>query len=298
VRYADGDAMRMALEQRLRNEAAATGVALMRLRKRVAFERFLARLSVSPAGWVLKGAFALELRLGLRTRMTKDIDLARDDEEAAVTRDLAAAAALDLGDFFSFRVHRTPALERAVDFRAVRYSVLGELAGRLFEQFPLDVGLVEAPALAPELIELEGTLGFADIDLPPLAVIAIEQHIAEKVHAYTASYGDDEQRSTRVKDLVDLVLIARHASPRAQRLRLALRSTFEQRARQPLPTQLPPPPKDWATPYARQAHELDLPSDLHVAHAEAAGLLEPTLASDAEGVWDAAARRWRAPPGP
>jgi Nucleotidyl transferase AbiEii toxin, Type IV TA system len=75
--YADADAMRMALEQRLRNEAAANGVALLRLRKRVVFERFLARLAVSPAEWVLKGAFALELRLGLQTRMTKDIDLAR-----------------------------------------------------------------------------------------------------------------------------------------------------------------------------------------------------------------------------
>jgi hypothetical protein len=111
MRYADADAMRVALEQRLRNEVDATGVALMRLRKRLAFERFLARLAATPAGWVLKGAFALELRLGLQTRMTKDIDLARDDDDATVTRDLATAAALDLGDFFGFRVRRTPALE-------------------------------------------------------------------------------------------------------------------------------------------------------------------------------------------
>lgn len=160
MRYVDADAMRMALEQRLRNEAEARGVALQRLRKRVAFERFLARLARSPAEWVLKGAFALELRLGLQTRMTKDIDLARDDDEAAVTRDLVAAAAPDVDDFFAFRVRRTPALERALGFRVVRYSVISELAGRRFEQFPLDVGLVEAPALLPALlpdvIETEG----------------------------------------------------------------------------------------------------------------------------------------------
>lgn len=156
MRYADADAMRMALEQRLRNEAEVRGVALIRLRKRVAFERFLARLAVAPAGWVLKGAFALELRLGLQTRMTKDIDLARDDDEAAVTRDLVAAAALDVDDFFTFRVRRTPALKRAVGFRAVRYSVVSELAGRRFEQFPLDVGVAEAPALSPDVIEIAG----------------------------------------------------------------------------------------------------------------------------------------------
>src|SRR5262249_13318608 len=159
----DGDALRTALEQRLRNEASASGVALIRLRKRVAFERFLARLAASPASWVLKGALALEIRLGLGARMTKDIDLARDDDEAAVTRDLVTAAAFDLGDFFSFRVHRTPAFERTVDFSAVRYSVIGELAGRRFEQFPLDVGLVEAPALGPETIRLASALSFAGI---------------------------------------------------------------------------------------------------------------------------------------
>jgi hypothetical protein len=85
VKYQTAEAFRTALEQRLKNEAEESGVALMRLRKRVAFERFLARLAASESGgWVLKGAFALELRLGIRTRTTKDIDLARvDDEEAA-----------------------------------------------------------------------------------------------------------------------------------------------------------------------------------------------------------------------
>jgi hypothetical protein len=44
MRDADADAMRMALEQRLRNEAETRGVALLRLRKRVAFRA----LSRSP----------------------------------------------------------------------------------------------------------------------------------------------------------------------------------------------------------------------------------------------------------
>jgi hypothetical protein len=55
VRYETANAFRTALEQRLKNEAQATGVALLRLRKRVAFERFLARLATSESsGWVLK----------------------------------------------------------------------------------------------------------------------------------------------------------------------------------------------------------------------------------------------------
>jgi hypothetical protein len=82
VKYDTAEAFRAALDQRIRNEATTTGLPVMRLRKRVAFERFLARLAVAePGSWVLKGAFALELRLGVRTRMTKDIDLAGADNE-------------------------------------------------------------------------------------------------------------------------------------------------------------------------------------------------------------------------
>lgn len=52
MKYKTPGAFRTALEQRLKNEAETSDVALMRLRKRVAFERFLARLAVAT---VLKG---------------------------------------------------------------------------------------------------------------------------------------------------------------------------------------------------------------------------------------------------
>ncbi|HEY2142262.1 MAG TPA: nucleotidyl transferase AbiEii/AbiGii toxin family protein [Solirubrobacteraceae bacterium] len=73
-------------------------------------------------------------------------------------------------------------------------------------------------------------------------MIALEQHIAEKIHAYTGTYGTAERESTRSKDLIDLVLISVLARPDAERLKQALNSTFHSRDRQPLPTSLPPPP--------------------------------------------------------
>jgi hypothetical protein len=55
MRYRTSEAFRTALEQRLKNEAESGDVALMRLRKHVAFERFLARLAAAEAGgWVLR----------------------------------------------------------------------------------------------------------------------------------------------------------------------------------------------------------------------------------------------------
>lgn len=70
MKYATPGAFRAALETRLKNEQT-DGVGVSRLRKRVVFERLLARLqAVAPDSWYLKGGFALELRLGGQARST------------------------------------------------------------------------------------------------------------------------------------------------------------------------------------------------------------------------------------
>jgi Mn-dependent DtxR family transcriptional regulator len=61
--------------------------------------------------------------------------------------------------------------------------------------------------------------------------VSLEQHVPEKLHAYTGTFGHDERESTRVKDLVDLVLISESAEIDAKRLRHALATTFEEHAR-------------------------------------------------------------------
>lgn len=73
MRYVTPGAFRTALERRLRDAARQTDVPLVRLRKLVVFERLLARLLlVAPDRWLLKGALALDLRLGARSRTTRD----------------------------------------------------------------------------------------------------------------------------------------------------------------------------------------------------------------------------------
>lgn len=92
MKYKSAAAFRMALEQRLKTEAKRTGLSVARLRKRVAFELFLRRLvKAAPDRWVLKGALALDFRLGGASRPTKDIDLGRDDDEETAIEDIAAA---------------------------------------------------------------------------------------------------------------------------------------------------------------------------------------------------------------
>ena len=74
--YGTPQALRTALEARVRNESAATGVPPDRLRRRVVFQRIVTRLQrAEPGRWVLKGGMAIEVRLRDAARLTKDLDL-------------------------------------------------------------------------------------------------------------------------------------------------------------------------------------------------------------------------------
>lgn len=174
-----------------------------------------------------------------------------------------------------------------------RYSVRGDLAGRRFEQFPVDVALGDPSDVQAEEFLLADSLEFAEVASVRLPVLPLEQHVAEKLHAYTSSYGLEGRRSTRVKDLVDLVLIAELTELDADSLGHALRTTFAQRTRQPLPSALPPPPTDWVRPYAELAREVGIAADIDLGRAVAAELLDPVLGSEATGRWDPGSRRWR-----
>ena len=87
MRYSTAAAFRDALEHRLNLRATERQIAVNVLRKQVAIDRFLARLAVvAPGRWVVKGAYAIDLRLGSRGRATRDVDLERSDDAAAALR--------------------------------------------------------------------------------------------------------------------------------------------------------------------------------------------------------------------
>jgi hypothetical protein len=293
MRYATAAAFRQALDDRLKIEAAKTGLGIARLRKRVAFELFLRRLvAVAPDRWVLKGALALDFRFNATTRPTRDMDLGRADDEDAATEDFAAAQQLTLDDFFTFAARRTDAFDDADDFRAIRFHVTAELAGRVFDQFVVDVGFADSVSWTPDVIETSDLLAFADIERIRVPALPLPQHVAEKVHAYTRKYGMSGRESTRPKDLVDVLLIARSERFDAASLRNALEVTFGQREQQSLPTSLPPPPANWREPYRRLATEVDVEPDLDTGFASAAEFLDSILAGRADGEWDPQHKRW------
>ena len=168
MRYATAGAFRQALEERLRQQSLGNNLALTRLRKMIAFDRFLARLGKSdPEAWVVKGGFALQLRLGARARTTKDIDIAVTKEwtpEAVATR-LRRTARLDLGDWFEFEVGELAEAATGAPRGGFRFPVRCLLDSRLFETFHLDVGQGDPILDAPERVRVPDFLAFAGIVL-------------------------------------------------------------------------------------------------------------------------------------
>lgn len=203
-------------------------------------------------GWVLKGGYALEMRF-LRARSTKDLDLTvrrREGftESAASLRErLLVAASMELPDFFTFEIGEAMAdLNQAPDGGA-RFPVDARLDGRTFVKFHVDLGVGDEVLEPLENVEGEDWLGFAGISAAVVPVLSIEQHWAEKFHAYTRPR---ETTNSRVRDLVDLVLILEQHQLSSDRIRKAVDATFTRRSTHPVPEGILAPPADWQKPFA------------------------------------------------
>jgi hypothetical protein len=295
VKYQDAAAFRMALEQRLK-DGASDGAALSRARKRVAFDRLLVRLqAVAADRWVLKGGFALDLRLAARARSTKDVDIEWRAEEDELADTLLDAAEHDAGDFFVLAIERTGTPADRLG-GAHRFRVTASLAGRPFETFLLDVGLRADDGAEVESLRTDDLLAFAGIGPIEIPAIPLELQIAEKLHAYTQTY-EGGRGSTRVKDLVDLALIAELSSLDAATLRREIESIFGRRGVHTPPHGLSSPPPEWALPYGRLAEEVGVSADLAAGHREAAAMLDPVLGGEiTEGGWSPEAQAWSGKP--
>lgn len=253
--YKTPTAFRNALGDRLRTLAAQEGVAVDRVQKRLSFERFLARLFYTGnEPWTLKGGYALELRLSGKARSTRDLDLnvpALGEEN--LLEALQEAAERDLGDYFSFVVSRGQELIGPPE-GGFRFHVEARLDGRVFNRFPLDVGQGDEPVSTPQWLEAKLDLSFAGIATPKFLVYPLEDHFAEKLHAYTTP----RENPSRVKDLVDMLLMIETGLEASLLLKTSIEKVFLHYARHGLPPSLPEPPVQWEATFKTMANEVAL----------------------------------------
>lgn len=289
--YQSGAAFRRALEDRLRSKSLKSGIPLVRLRKTVAFDRFLAKLiRVQPDKWILKGGFAIQLRLVDKARTTKDIDVLTLAEMQDVLCLLRQAGEINLQDWFRFEVEKSE--DQALDiFGGSRFHIRSLLDGRTFEEFHMDVGIGD-PVIDP-VDQLEGPalLDFAGIQPTIIPCYPVTQQIAEKIHAYTRSHTSGE--SSRVKDFVDILLLAELGKIDSDRLYRAIKATFDARKTHSLPREIPDPPTEWSRSFQKLAAEVSLIyQPLDQANIAVKRFLNPILGGMIIHQWDPGLWSW------
>lgn len=267
-RYETPVALRRALEDRIIAQAAKADGDIQRLRRQAAFDRLLCRLFQNEKSpWLLKGGYAMELRIRA-ARTTRDIDLALRKSAAtpnewnieAVTALLRQAAAINLEDGFEFTIGDATLDLDAAPYGGARFTVLAQMAGRQFAQFHVDVSSGDVLREPYEMLEGRDWFGFAGLPRARVPAVSPEEQFAEKLHAYTLPRTGSE--NSRVKDLVDLVLLIEQAKLNATRLAKSIRETFQRRNTHSIPTALAPPPASWAARFSEMAEECDIDTDI------------------------------------
>ena len=265
-KYASAAPFRVAFEDRLKRLAQEESLDLQRVRRQASFDRLLCRLFAKPESpWLLKGGYAMELRLKI-ARTTRDVDLALkqlpmptrdwDANASTVLEALREVGLLDLGDFFTFVFGDAVQDLDAAPYGGARFPVDTRLAGRSFVKFHLDVSTGDVLREPYESLSGRDWLGFAGIASTGFRAVSPEEQFAEKLHAYTLPRVGRE--NTRVKDLVDLVLLIERTTMNAARLPKAIRETFQRRKTHEIPPALASPPVSWSKPFAELAVECGL----------------------------------------
>lgn len=281
LRACDPASFRRELKRSLDSQAVESGRDMHAMRREVAFEACLKRLAGSGMPFVLKGAYALEVRSPLRARTTKDVDILMLDGPAGgawgdaaasdVHRRVAAALRTPSDDPFSFEVVEAKKEIGLGVTLGVRLFVAAKLMGQNFERFLMDAVVGDAfidPAESADAGRRLARVGMATARVP---LLTRAQHFAEKVHAYTLPR---EGLNTRVKDLVDMVVLGDLGVAGGEELARAVEVVFSHRATHRPPTSLPTPPAEWLVPYGRLAAGAGIGASMAGAHAVAAAIYD------------------------
>jgi hypothetical protein len=291
VPYAGAGDFERALSDRIAEAATSSAYGVPQLRRHFAYGRLLTRMFIhQPEVWVLKGAVGLLARLPGRARHSIDLDVYYRGEIDGATDGLREAAALDLGDFFTFDIERASALTGATAGTQLR--VTAYLGDKVFERFRVDVVVTSTMTAEPE-----PSPPFEPVQVSGLRTVGYRAHpladqIADKHAAMTGTYAG--RPSSRYRDLVDLVLMATTQTIDAAALHTALLSEHMRRGTTPTPG-LTLPSEDWPEGYRRIATEL--PGFAHLNAAEAVEivgrLIDPVLAGRKSGTWDPERLEWQ-----
>jgi hypothetical protein len=141
-----------------------------------------------------------------------------------------------------------------------RVKVTGTLAGRPFGGIHLDVSPRSHELDDTDVVPLPNSLEFAGVRTRDVEIIEVHRHAAEKFHGMLKDFG--ERENSRVRDLVDLVILAEHQLLDPSKLATSVRRVWLERDGMEPPSALPSLPAGWPARYEAAAtdHGLNIRS--------------------------------------
>ncbi len=259
--YPNPRAMWRATVDTARTVAKTTGRPSTAMLREYLYARVLDRVFADPdSPWVLKGGTALLVR-DADARHSRDVDLLHEHGTLAdAVEQLRTAVTLDRGDQLQFQVTTTRVVAGGQqDVDGIRVGIEAFAGTKKVDTFHIDLVVGSVMTAEPDERPAPSAVNVLGIPAPTVRLYPVVDHVADKVCATEATYTSGLP-SSRVRDLVDLVVIARTERLRLHALRAAIASERHHRG-------LPPrtdfsPPAGWNNLYPELAKATSHCADL------------------------------------
>ena len=229
-----------------------------------------------PAGTVVKGGTSMRLRLGPgNSRVTVDFDAARNIELDDYIKSLRSVLEVGWADFTGEVAIRKQGSPTGVPFEYVMQPIDVKLAYRRHPWCTVrlevshneigDADTVEMRELPQKIKDIFAALNFPEPR--PIPLMTIPFQIAQKLHGVT------QRGSSRVRDLIDLQLIAESEDVDYVATAVVCRRLFKYRKMHTWPPKVVKA-EDWDGIYANQRGELRVAATCDEAVAWANKLIE------------------------
>lgn len=292
MRYRSASALEMAIKQAAKDSPLDTGRAIEGFYR----HRLLCRVFSDPtSSFVLKGGQSVLART-TDARNSRDVDLSSNAKEMEKAIDeLLRLAALDLDDYVSFELDKIEEIKIEDEYKAgsrLAFDVF--LGAKKRYRLRIDLVIDWVPEelietiMPVDRIEVEGVATFGYRTVPVSYAVADKYFGVVDLH--------NGRVSSRVKDLVDIILYASHCPIDEVQLRQKLEVEARMRHKV-LPDEFRVP-SSWYADYgdfykkvARDAHVLEICPTLGAAESKCKDLYDPVLRSLCVGhVWNP--ERW------
>lgn len=282
---------------RAKTAAKSSGQQPDLLLRQFEFSRLLARVFATESAehWVLKGGIAQLARIP-GGRMTRDIDLFHRTRQADLDQavsEFEAAMAIDLNDHFTFQVVEVQEIpEKSGRVGAAgRGLVVGVRSAKSSQNIPIDIVVDSVMTGTPDVARYE-SVPIPGIEPPTVRLYPLVDHMADKIAATHTLFGST-RRSTRVRDMADLVLFATRQSVDGAALHRAIAAEWSYREFEGGPQF--DPPEEWRPAYATMVRDLDVITHktFDTARNLLARFLDPALAGEVDGfTWNPSTLTW------